>query len=275
MNSEIKTLNLVDTYDEILSMNASDSDMKRENANINTNSPMGMMLKIGTESMKEYLYSVVLPKKFVDAEKEGWVHYNDKDFSLITFNCCQIDLKALLARGFHTGHGFVRSPQSIRSAATLSCIVIQSNQNSQFGGQGITCYDSALAEYVKKSFYRDIISHSYNALCYAHSINSFMSLKEFTEAMKNELDPSKIFYTEKDKDKEKKLISYREISRAISKVLEDYIFSQLSVNVVTIYMLACEDVEDETHQALEAAVHNFCTLQSRAGESRLPEIIEI
>lgn len=92
-----------------------------------------------------------------------------------------------------------------------------------------------------------------------------MTLKEFTDSMKEELDKDKIFYTEKDRDKDKKLISYKEISRAISKVLDNYIFSQLSVNVVTIYMLACADVEDETHQAMEAAVHNFCTLQSRAG----------
>lgn len=132
MKTEIKSLDLVDTYNEILSISAKDSDMKRENANINTNSPMGMMLKIGTESMKEYLDKVVLPKELAEPKNEGYVWYHDQDFSLITFNCCQIDLKALLERGFHTGHGFVRSPQSIRSAATLSCIVVQSNQNDQF-----------------------------------------------------------------------------------------------------------------------------------------------
>ena len=265
MKENAQSLALVDTYNDILSLSASESDMKRENANINTNSPMGMMLKIGTESMKKYIDEVVLPKELSVPEKEGYVHYHDKDFSLITFNCCQIDLKAILAKGFHTGHGFVRSPQSIRSAATLSCIIIQSNQNDMFGGQSLLGYDSALADYVKKSFYKNIISHSYNALCYTHSINSFMSLKEFSTAMKNELDKDKIFYTEKDKDKNKKLISYKEISRSISKVLENYIFSQLSVNVINIYTLACDDVEDETHQAMEAAVHNFCTLQSRAG----------
>ena len=269
MKTEIKSLDLVDTYNNILSLSASESDMKRENANINTNSPMGMMLKIGSESMKKYLDEIIIPKEFSIPEKEGFVHYHDKDFSLMTFNCCQIDLKALLARGFHTGHGFVRPPQSIRSAATLSCIVIQSNQNDMFGGQSLLGLETALADYVKKSFYKDIISHSYNALCYAHSINSFMSLNEFTKAMKDELDKDKIFYTEKDRDKDKKIISYKEISRAISKVLENYIFSQLSVNVVTIYMLACNDVEDETHQAMEAMVHNFCTLQSRAG-SQVP-----
>lgn len=99
-----------------------------------------------------------------------------------------------------------------------------------------------------------------------------MTLKEFTDSMKEELDKDKIFYTEKDRDKDKKLISYKEISRAISKVLDNYIFSQLSVNVVTIYMLACADVEDETHQAMEAAVHNFCTLQSRAGKFDCPRL---
>lgn len=259
-NLENKALDLVDTYNQILNMEASKSDMKRENANINTNSPMGMMLKVGTESMKEYLEKTVLPKEFVDMNKDNFVHEHDLDFSLITFNCCQIDLARALKDGFSTGHGYIREPNSIRSAATLACIIIQSNQNDMFGGQSLMAFDIALSYYVKKSFYHLIIKHSYTALCYAHNINSFITFKDYSEAMKKELDISKIIYTEKERDKENRLISYKEISRAISKVLENYIFSQLSVNIVNIYDLACIDVEDETHQAMEAMVHNFCTL---------------
>ena len=189
----------------------------------------------------------------------------DADFSLITFNCCQIDLARALKDGFSTGHGYIREPNSIRSAATLACIIIQSNQNDMFGGQSLMGFDTALSYYVKKSFYHLIIKHAYAALCYAHSINSFIMFNEFSEIMKKELDINKVFYTEKNRYKEKRLASYKEISRAISKVLENYIFSQLSVNIVNIYDLACVDVEDETHQAMEAMVHNFCTLHSRSG----------
>jgi len=62
------------------------------------------------------------------------VKITDKDFSLITFNCCQIDLLKLFRGGFSTGHGFLREPNSIRSYASLACIAVQSNQNDMFQG---------------------------------------------------------------------------------------------------------------------------------------------
>ena len=73
-NVKNNSLELVDTYDQILNVEAKESDMKRENANINTNSPMGVMLKIGTESMKKYLNEVILPKEFANMNKEDFVH---------------------------------------------------------------------------------------------------------------------------------------------------------------------------------------------------------
>ena len=121
--------NLMETYKEILFSDSENVDSKRENANINSDSPMGCMLKIGTESTKFFVDNYVLPEELVKAEHEGYVHYHDKDFSLITFNCCQIDLLKLLKGGFNTGHGFLREPNSIRSYAALACIAIQANQN--------------------------------------------------------------------------------------------------------------------------------------------------
>ena len=128
---------LMNTYNEIFFTDAKNSDQRRENANINTDTPMGAMLKLGTEGAKYFIDNYVLPKEFVDADHEGFVHYHDKDFSLLTFNCCQIDLLKLFHGGFNTGHGFLREPNSIRSYASLACIAIQSNQNDMFGGQSI------------------------------------------------------------------------------------------------------------------------------------------
>ena len=83
---------LIQAFRDVLFTKSDNSDMKRENANINSNSPMGMMLKIGTESSKYFIDNYVLPEEFAKADVQGYVHYHDKDFSLITFNCCQIDL---------------------------------------------------------------------------------------------------------------------------------------------------------------------------------------
>ena len=95
--------NLMQTYKDILFTDASEVDDKRENANINTNSPMGIMLKLGTEGAKQFL-SEMMPEEFNTANRDHWVHFHDQDFSLITLNCCQIDLLKLFHGGFSTGH---------------------------------------------------------------------------------------------------------------------------------------------------------------------------
>ena len=123
---------LMDTYRDIFFADSVDIDLKRDNANINTDASMGIMLKLGAESSKYFVDNYVLPEEFVQADKENWIHIHDKDFSLITFNCCQIDLLKLFHGGFSTGHGFLREPNSIRSYASLACIAIQSNQNDMF-----------------------------------------------------------------------------------------------------------------------------------------------
>lgn len=125
---------IIEKLSTILFADAKDVDNKRDNANINTDAPMGVMLKIGTETAKQFADDYIIPKKFVQADKENWIHIHDKDFSLITFNCCQIDLLKLFRGGFSTGHGYLREPNSIRSYANLACIAIQSNQNDMFGG---------------------------------------------------------------------------------------------------------------------------------------------
>ena len=123
---------LMEEYSDLLFTDPKDMDLKRDNANINTDAPMGIMLKLGTEGAKSYVYNYFMPEDVAKACKDGILHYHDADFSLITFNCCQIRLAKLLKDGFSTGHGFLREPNSIRSAAALAAIAIQANQNDQF-----------------------------------------------------------------------------------------------------------------------------------------------
>ena len=126
--------NLMQDYNDLLFTDAGDMDLKRDNANINGDAPMGIMLKLGAEGAKSWATNYALPEKFSKMDSENIAHIHDKDFSYICFNCCQVDLGKVLKRGFSTGHGYIRPPQSIRSAASLACIVIQSNQNDCFGG---------------------------------------------------------------------------------------------------------------------------------------------
>lgn len=143
------------TITDLVMVDSKDLDAKRENANINGDSTMGAMLKIGGTITKEYNLNNLIKPEYAKLHRDGVIHIHDLDFYALTMNCLQIPLGQLLKHGFATGHGYLRTPASIRSAATLACIAIQSNQNDMFGGQAIPTLDYDLAPYVAKSYVRN------------------------------------------------------------------------------------------------------------------------
>ena len=102
------------------------------NANVDTESAMGKMLSYGAEFSKTMALDTLVSPEFAKAHKEGRIHIHDLDFlPTKTLTCCQIDLEKLFKKGFSTGHGFLREPQSIGSYASLAAIALQANQNDQ------------------------------------------------------------------------------------------------------------------------------------------------
>lgn len=152
----MENIKYIKTLNEIYGKKSANSNIMRENANINGDTAMGMILRVGSEVTKTYVQDEILPKHIADAWRDGYIHIHDADFYTSTETCCQIDLKSLLEQGFNTGHGYIRPPQSIRTAANLACIVIQSNQNEMHGGQSIPAFDYALAPYVQKTYDKHI-----------------------------------------------------------------------------------------------------------------------
>ena len=130
----------------------SDTDLKRDNANINGDTAMGAMLQIGANSAKEYYLDNVLERSHSRLHRDGFIHIHDLDFYGWTTTCTQIDLLKLFKDGFDTGHGHLREPKSIGSYAALAAIAIQSNQNDQHGGQSIVNFDYAMAEGVRATY---------------------------------------------------------------------------------------------------------------------------
>ncbi|MDR2606587.1 MAG: anaerobic ribonucleoside triphosphate reductase [Oscillospiraceae bacterium] len=143
---------LMRTFEEITFSDAKDSDVKRENANINGDTAMGAMLKYGSESAKQFYEMFVLNPEHAKAHRDGDIHIHDLDFLTLTTTCCQIDILKVFRGGFSTGHGVLREPNSIVSYAALACIAIQSNQNDQHGGQSIANFDYGMAEGVRKTY---------------------------------------------------------------------------------------------------------------------------
>ena len=70
---------LMKTYEDITFSDAVDSDVKRENANINGDTAMGAMLKYGSEGAKQFYQMFVLKPEHARAHQEGDIPIPDLD----------------------------------------------------------------------------------------------------------------------------------------------------------------------------------------------------
>ena len=146
--------NLKDIFTKIIYAN--EQDLMQENANVDGRSPMGMMGKFASESAKYYAVEQLLSEEVKKAIDQNILYPHDLDFYATgTTTCSQIPLAQMLENGFHTGHGYMRQPQDIKSALALSSIIFQANQNMQHGGQSFALFDIDLAPYVRKTFERN------------------------------------------------------------------------------------------------------------------------
>ena len=71
---------LMKIYEDITFSAAKDSDIKRENANIDGDTAMGSMLKFGSEGAKQFYDMFVLNPDHARAHREGDIHIHDLDF---------------------------------------------------------------------------------------------------------------------------------------------------------------------------------------------------
>ena len=121
---------LMKTFKDISFTDSLNVDLKRENGNINGDTAMGKMLRFGSEGSKQFSLLELMNEKASKAHKAGDIHVHDLDFaSTGTLTCNQIDLERLFDYGFSTGHGSIRTPNDIKTYASLACIAIQGNQN--------------------------------------------------------------------------------------------------------------------------------------------------
>ena len=247
---------LVQTLKDITFSKASDSDMKRENANIDADTAMGTMLKYGSESAKQFYEMCVIDPKFARVHREGDIHIHDMDFYTLTTTCCQIDLRRLFKGGFSTGHGVLREPNDIASYSALACIAIQSNQNDQHGGQSICDFDYGLALGVQKTFKRLYKKHLFEALSLLTDVEN---PKETAETI--------IGRVEGETGKCASLVMDATFEGAIQQELIDLGIEEAVAKRILGYAesSAKADTDRTTFQAMEALVHNLNTMHSRAG----------
>lgn len=231
------------TISDILIKDSKDCDAKRENGNVNGDTPMGTMLQIASGVSKNFYINNMMSKDIAKAETEGYIHIHDLDFYKLTVTCVQMDCEKLFKGGFNTGKGQIREPNSITAYASLAAVAIQAEQNFQHGGISIPNFDFAMAQGIYKSFRKawDInIEKFINFNMSSLKFDSIKHSKDITddmiESILSELDYSSFY------------------NNFNSKLIYD-----------TIVLSTIKDVERECYQAMEAFVHNLNTMHSRGG----------
>ncbi len=251
---EMKT-NLMCVLHELTFSDAKDSDIKRENANIDGDTAMGTMLKYGSVSAKEYYGMYVLEPKHSKAHRNGDIHIHDLDFYTLTTTCTQIDLKKLFTDGFSTGHGFLREPNDISSYSALACIAIQSNQNDQHGGQSIPTFDYAMSDGVKKTY---ASKYSQNIARALNLIGGIENEFEIAGSIKKEI-------LEKY-DLKPVLANDNGYQEKEFELLRNYASDDIAEKIQKFAVKnAVRETDRATYQAMEALIHNLNTMNSRAG----------
>ena len=133
------------------------NDVTRENANMNADTPAGMMMKFASETTKPFVDDFLLSTEARTAIKNGYIHIHDKDYyPTKSLTCLQHPLDKILEHGFRAGHGSSRPAKRIETASIIGCISLETVQNEMHGGQAIPAFDYYLAPYVKKTFVEEV-----------------------------------------------------------------------------------------------------------------------
>lgn len=245
---------LMTSIKNITFQDSKDNDTKRENANVDGDSPMGTMLKYGSETSKDFYLNNMIDPMIAQAHRDGYIHIHDLDFYALTLTCCQIDLLKLFKNGFSTGHGYVREPNDIRTYAALACIAIQANQNDMHGGQAVPNFDYSMAPGVKKS-YNKIFRN--NCIKFA----DFLIQPEVSYSEK--LKP--LFADLIANDKQPRYLNEESIENTFKLLKEKFPEVDWDRCRKDIVKDSNKEIEDQTYQAMEALIHNLNTMHSRAG----------
>ena len=266
---------------EIFDSSSIDSNLKRDNANIDGDSAMGTMLQVGAAASKAFYAANYLTEEEAAANRSGDIHIHDFDFYALTETCCQIDFKSLAARGFSTGHGFIRPPQSVQSYAALACIAIQANQNDQHGGQSIPNFDYAMADGVGKTFRKEVCKYL------AEAVEKEVLCAAFKRGIIDQVTPDMKWADEELRRLEEKHgapISMGNATEFFADLAESLRVkmrsaldeldtdeatahepSDLEMHVMFSINRAMQQTEKATYQAMESLIHNLNSMHSRAG----------
>lgn len=219
---EIKTKTLFDSI-----IGAEKNDVTRENGNMNSDTPAGMMMKFASETTKPFVDRYILSPESKKAQDNNLIHIHDKDYYLTrSLTCIQHPLDKILKNGFQSGHGSARPAKRIETAAIQACISLETIQNEMHGGQAIPAFDFYMAPYVRATYIEEV------------------------EKIRELLGKCEEFYWEEIKNAH----------------INDYEIKELPTNYPErIKQMAINATVKRVHQAMESFVHNMNSIHSRGG----------
>ena len=178
---------------------AKSNDITRENANMNADSPAGMMMKFASETTKPFVDDYLLTAEAREAVRGNYLHIHDKDYyPTKSLTCVQHPLNKILNDGFFAGHGESRPAKRIETASVIACISLETAQNEMHGGQAIPAFDFYLAPFVRRSFIEEVkyveqisgedYSHLYNKVFNDYIERSLDGLKGEERALQHAIN---------------------------------------------------------------------------------------
>lgn len=206
-------------------VNAESNDVTKENANMNAETPAGMMMKFASETTRAYTDDELISDEAREAVDNNYIHIHDKDYyPTKSLTCLQHPLNRILENGFRAGHGSSRPAKRIETASIIGCISMETVQNEMHGGQAIPAFDYYLAPYVRNTYIEEVKK----LMEFTGQNYEFLFNVEIDDYLKQQLDDS-MSSAEKVKQ------------QAINKTV------------------------DRVHQSMEAFIHNMNTIHSRGG----------
>lgn len=232
---------IIKTIKEITESELKSSNILRDNANESGATPAGTYSKIASETNKMYNLLNNVSRKYAKEHKDGYLHIHDLNMYNLTFNCLFAPVGKLLKSGFDSGTGFQRPAGSIQSAAALTAVILQLQSNQQYGGIACDNFDFDLAPCVDISFRKNL----------ARELNRYANYTG---------DPKMAEWAGDFKNVKKQLVA--KLQCISMNQPEGYLCEMFPCVCVKD---ALNDTDDDTHQAMEALVHNLNSLQSRSG----------
>ena len=234
-------------FEEIIDTKA--NEVTRENANMNSDTPAGMMMKFASETTKPFVDNYLLCNDVREAVEDNYIHIHDKDYyPTKSLTCLQHPLDVIFKKGFRAGHGELRPPKRIETAATQACVSMETIQNEMHGGQAIPAFDFYLAPFVR--------------LAYQEEVDKIMRLL----SVGKQSHPSQEYW---DKIKNAEIKDYIAIPEeeleglGVVPAAGGWVSTQ--PDAARIRQIAINRTVDRVHQALEAFVHNMNNIHSRGG----------